>query len=139
MADISIDSNVHGGPLTGSVAADVVSTLTGLDAMHLTTDGDNTIHGDATITLNPVTSTVTLTPVTTTASVSSNSTLDIEPVAVDSCLRLEFGPLPETTVLSPYQQRWSWSVFGVEIFALDLRGAATTHIRPDRAAPVVLE
>ncbi|HEY6796272.1 MAG TPA: hypothetical protein VI248_16475 [Kineosporiaceae bacterium] len=157
MADLSIDSNVHGGPLTGSVTADVVSTLTGLDDIRLTTAGENTVHGDARITLDPLVSTVTVEPLTvdstltstsnlsstsnltSTSALTSTSTLDIEPVAVDSCLRLELGPLPPTQVRTPYQQRWSWSVFGVEVFALDLRGSATAHIGADRTPPVVIE
>src|ERR1035437_4422328 len=100
MADFSVDSNVHGGPIgpvTGSVLADVTSELTGVDNMKLTLAGgtqttlagENTVHSDATLTLAPVTttSTIDLKPVTTTGSVETTSSVDLKPVAVDSCVR----------------------------------------------------
>jgi len=102
MADFSVDTNIHGGPIgpvTGSVLADVTSELSGMDNMKLTLAGgtqttlagENTVHSDATLTLAPVstTSTIDLKPLTTTSSVDSTSRLDLSPVAVDSCVRLD--------------------------------------------------
>ena len=131
MADFSVDSNVHGGPIgpvTGSVLADVTSELTGVDNMKLTLAGgtqttlagENTVHSDATLTLAPVTttSTIDLKPVTTAATVETTSSVDLKPVAVDSCVRLELAPLPPTEVSVPYDTTWSWSLLGLELFAL---------------------
>ena len=149
MADYSIDTSVI-GPVTSDVTADVTSTLAGLDDMSLTLAGgttttlagENTVHSDARLTLEPVTTT---SAVTTTSSVESTSSLDtrasvdVKPVAVDSCVRLELAPPPPTEVHSPYEQRWAWSVLGLEVFALEVSGSASTHIRPDRHDPVVIE
>lgn len=137
MTDFSIDSNIHGGPIT----ADVTSELTGLDNMKLTLAGgtttrlagDNTVHSDATVLLKPVstTSKVDLGPVTTSSKVDASSSLDLKPVAVDSCVRLELAPPPPTEVCTPYEQRWSWSVLGLELFSLAVSGTTRTHIRAE--------
>jgi hypothetical protein len=141
MADYSIDTTINGGtPLHTDVTAGVTSTLTGLDDMKLTLAGgetatlaggltttlagENTVHSDATITLAPV---------TTTASV------DLKPVAVDTCVRLELAPPPATEVTTPYEQRWCWSVLGLELFATTVRGSTSTHIRPEHHGPVMID
>ena len=152
MADFSVDTNIHGGPIgpvTGSVLADVTSELTGLDNMKLTVAGgttttlagENTVHSDATLTLAPVTttSTIDLKPVTTTASVGTTSSVDLKPVAVDSCVRLELAPPPPTEISTPYETRWSWSVLGLELFALSVSGRSSTHVRPERLDPIVID
>jgi hypothetical protein len=152
MADFSVDTNIHGGPIgpvTGSVLADVTSQLAGLDNMLLTLAGgtqttlagENTVHSDATLTLAPLTtsSTVDLTPLTTSSSVESTSSVDLKPVAVDSCVRLELAPLPPTEVWIPYETTWSWSLFGTELFTLSLSGQTSTHLRPERRDPLVID
>ena len=152
MADFSVNTNIHGGPIgpvTGSVLADVTSELTGLDNMQLTVAGgttttlagENTVHSDATLTLAPVTttSTIDLRPVTTTASVGTTSSVDLKPVAVDSCVRLELAPPPPTEISTPYETTWSWSVLGLELFALSVSGRSSTHVRPERPGPLVID
>jgi len=152
MADFSVNTNIHGGPIgpvTGSVLADVTSELTGLDNMQLTVAGgttttlagENTVHSDATLTLAPVTttSTIDLKPVTTTASVGTTSSVDLKPVAVDSCVRLELAPPPPTEISTPYETTWSWSVLGLELFALSVSGRSSTHVRPERPGPLVID
>jgi hypothetical protein len=153
MADITIDSTVFGG---NTFAADVTSTLAGLDDMSLTLDGgttttlagENTVHSDATITLEPVTTTSTVnttssvdstSTVSSDSSVDTNSTFDLKPVAVDTCVRLELGPPPATEVCTPYEQQWAWSLLGLELFAITVRGSTTTHIRPEHLGPVVID
>ena len=151
MADYTIDTTVFGGnTFSSDVTADVTSTLTGLDDMKLTLaggttnthNGENTVHSDATITLEPVTTTSTVTTtssIDSTSDVTSSSTVDLKPVAVDTCVRLELGPPPATEVCTPYEQTWGWSVLGLELFALTVRGSSTTHIRPEHHGPVVID
>ncbi|MDQ5840968.1 MAG: hypothetical protein M3537_07460 [Chloroflexota bacterium] len=152
MADFSVDTNIHGGPIgpvTGSVLADVTSELAGLDNMKLTLAGgtkttlagENTVHSDAELTLAPVTttSTIDVKPVTTTASVDTTSNFDLKPVAVDSCVRLELAPPPATEISTPYETTWSWSVLGLELFALSVSGRTSTHVRPERPDPLVID
>ena len=147
MADITIDSTVFGG---NTFAADVTSTLAGLDDMSLTlaggttntNNGENTVHSDATLTLEPVTTTSTVnttSSVESSSDVTSSSTVDLKPVAVDTCVRLELGPPPATEVCTPYEQTWGWSVLGLELFSLTVRGTLTTHIRPEHHGPVVID
>ena len=157
MADYTIDTTVFGGnTFSSDVTADVTSSLTGLDAMKLTlaggttntNNGENTVHSDATITLEPVTTTSTVnttssvessSDVTSSSTVATTSSVDLKPVAVDTCVRLELGPPPATEVCTPYEQTWGWSVLGLELFALTVRGSSTTHIRPEHHGPVVIE
>jgi hypothetical protein len=132
------------GPVKSDVTADVTSTLAGLDDMKLTLDGgttttlagENTVHSDAKLTLDPVTTTSSL---DSRSSVESTSSVDLKPVAVDSCVRLELAPPPATEVRTPYEQQWSWSVLGLELFAITVRGSTSTHIRPEHHGPVVID
>ncbi|MEP6855073.1 MAG: hypothetical protein ABJA33_06370 [Pedococcus sp.] len=161
MADFTVDSTVFGG---NTFVADVTSNLAGLEDMKLTLDGgtttrlegDSTVHSDATITLQPVTSTSTVTAavdatlksdstlksdatVSSTSAVDTRSSVDLKPVAVDTCVRLELGPPPATEVCMPYDQQWSWSLLGLELFAISVRGSTTAHIRPEHHGPIVID
>jgi len=137
MADYSINTNLSGA-VNSDVTADVTSTLAGLDGMNLTLAGDTTttLAGENTVNTD---SKVTLAPVTTTSKVDSASVIDLRPVALDSCVRLELAPPPATEVCTPYEQQWSWSVLGLELFAVTVRGSTSTHVRPARTDPVVIE
>lgn len=157
MADYTIDTTVFGGnTFSSDVTADVTSTLAGLDDMFLTlaggttntNNGENTLHSDATITLEPVTTTSTVnttssiessSDVTSNSNVATTSSVDLKPVAVDTCVRLELGPPPATEVCTPYEQQWAWSLLGLELFAITVRGSTTTHIRPEHHGPVVID
>ncbi len=155
MADFTVDSTVFGG---NTFVADVTSNLAGLEDMKLTLDGgtttrlegENTVHSDATITLEPVTTTSAVTAdvdttlksdstLSSTSAVDTRSSVDLKPVAVDTCVRLELGPPPATEVCMPYEQQWSWSLLGLELFAITVRGSTTAHIRPEHHGPVVID
>ncbi|KQU65328.1 hypothetical protein ASD62_09765 [Phycicoccus sp. Root563] len=151
MADYTIDTTVFGGnTFTSDVTADVNSTLAGLDDMKLTlaggttntNNGENTVHTDSAITLAPVTTTSTVNTTSrldSASSVDTTASVDLKPVAVDTCVRLELGPPPATEVCVPYDQQWSWSVLGLELFAITVRGSTTAHIRPEHRGPVVID
>ena len=155
MADFTVDSTVFGG---NTFVADVTSNLAGLEDMKLTlaggttntNNGENTVHSDATVTLQPVTTTSTVradvdttlksdSTLSATSAVDTRSSLDLKPVAVDTCVRLELGPPPATEVCMPYDQQWSWSLLGLELFAISVRGSTTAHIRPEHHGPVVID
>ena len=151
MATYSIDTALSGS-VGSDVTADVTSQLAGLDDMKLTLAGDNTVHTDSKVALAPVTTTVDSTSkldstakldstsaVDTTSKIDSASVVDLKPVAVDSCVRLELAPPPPTEVSTPYEQQWSWSVLGLEVFAVTVRGRTSTHVRPVPTGPVVID
>ena len=139
MADYSIDTNVSGG---------LTTDLAGLEDMKLTLGGGTTTTlagGTALNTKSAVTSDST---VKTDSSLVSEArialepvqaSLDLKPVAVDSCVRLELAPPPPTEVCTPYEQRWGWSVLGLELFSLSVSGQTSTHVRPERARPIVVD
>ncbi|WP_426567252.1 hypothetical protein ACPPVT_08745 [Angustibacter sp. McL0619] len=139
MADYSIDTNVSGG---------LTTDLAGLDDMKLTLDGGTTTTlagGTSVNTKSAVTSESKLhtdsmvVADTKVALAPLQSSVDLRPVAVDSCVRLELAPPPPTEVCTPYEQRWGWSVLGLELFALSVSGQTSTHVRPDRACPIVVD
>jgi len=131
MADYSVD--VHN---SGTVGADV--TIEGLDDIAV----------DSTLTVNPLRSTVTLDPLTTTSTItlepttsavtsSSSVDFDLEPVTVDSCVRMELAPLPPTRVRSPWEQRIGMTFFGIEVLGLTWCGEAETYVEPAPHRPLV--
>jgi hypothetical protein len=147
MATYSIDTALSGG-VNSDVMADVTSQLAGLDDMKLTLAGDNTVHTDSSVALAPVTTTSTVdstakldstSTMDTTSKIDSAAVVDLRPVAVDSCVRLELAPPPATEVSTPYEQQWSWSVLGLEVFAVTVRGRTSTHVRPVPGGPVVID
>jgi len=147
MATYSFDTALSGG-VNSDVMADVTSQLAGLDDMKLTLAGDNTVHTDSSVALAPVTTTSTVdstakldstSTMDTTSKIDSAAVVDLRPVAVDSCVRLELAPPPATEVSTPYEQQWSWSVLGLEVFAVTVRGRTSTHVRPVPGGPVVID
>lgn len=142
MADYSFDQI-----LSGTVGANVNSTLSGLDNMKTTLAGgitstlagETTHHTDAAITLAPVSTSSDVRLELEPISASVDSTVDLKPVAVDSCVRVVLGQLPPTDVRTPYEQTWSWAVFGTELFSVTVRGETVTHIGPGHSRPHVIE
>ena len=143
MADYTIDTNL-GGTVNSDVTADVTITLTGLDAIWLTVAGgttttlagENTVNTDSHVSLEPVTTTSS---VDTSSRVDASTVIALRPVALDSCVRLELAPPPETEVRTPYEQNWSWSVRGLELFAVPVCGSTSTPVRTRRSGPVVID
>jgi hypothetical protein len=132
MSDYSVDVTN-----SGTVGADV--TIEGLDNISV----------DSTVTLQPLTSTVTLEPLTTTSTItlepltstvtsSSSVDFDLEPVAVDSCVRVELAPLPPTRLRTPWEQRVGMSVLGVELLAVTWRGETQSIVEPAPRRPLLL-
>ncbi len=131
MADVSVDvSN------SGTLGADV--TIDGLDDIKV--DSTVTVKPlSSTVTLEPLTttSTITLEPTTSTVSTSSSVDFDLEPVTVDSCVRVELAPLPPTRVRSPWEQRIGMTVFGIEVLGLTWCGEAETYLEPAPRRPLI--
>ena len=68
----------------------------------------------------------------------SRAELDLKPVAFDQCIRIRLDPLPATCVRSPYRQHIGFTLFGIEIFGLDLDGEARSYIDGKDPAPHVI-
>ncbi|MFL6240384.1 MAG: hypothetical protein ACJ735_12920 [Actinomycetes bacterium] len=69
--------------------------------------------------------------------VTIDSSVDVKPMAVDSCVRVVLGPVPPTRIRTPWEQRVAVNILGVELFSVSLGGEASTYIDPVRAQPVV--
>jgi hypothetical protein len=127
MADYSVDVNN-----SGSVDVDSDVRLDGLDNIKVDTTlhGGTTLNSESDVTLHSdATARLTLDPVTTSLA------MDLEPVAVDSCVRVELAPVAPTVVRSPWEQRVGFSLFGVELAAISWCGESTTYVEPAPRRP----
>jgi hypothetical protein len=113
--DINVDTKVS-GRLDSDIAAKADAKVDGKLAARVTSDSD--VRTDS--------------KVVTDSRVASS--VDLAPVAVDSCVRVELGALPPTEIHTPWDQRLGLSILGVELFAWVLSGQTTTTLRPGRSA-----
>ncbi len=63
--------------------------------------------------------------------------VDIKPLELDQCLHVRLGPLPETCVRLPYQQRLAFRIFGVELFSLEIEGESRALVEAPQERPRV--
>lgn len=131
MADYSIE--VDNGPVV--VDSDV--HLSGLDDVRTSTTiaGETTLHSDSSLTAN-TDARLSVEPV----EVASSATVgvDLQPVAVDTCLRIELAPPPPTVVRTPWSSRLGFTLLGVELLAVSVSGEMRTHIEPAARSPQTL-
>ena len=76
-------------------------------------------------------------PIRTDSVSSSNSTVDLKPVAFDVCMRTGPAPLPPTHVCEPYAHKIAFSLLGVEVFGVAWSGEAQTIVDDRPGRPVV--
>lgn len=56
------------------------------------------------------------------AEVDSNSTIDLKPVAVDSCQTIKFAPPPPICIDQPYSQHFGITFMGMELWGFNISG-----------------
>jgi hypothetical protein len=139
------DFNVHYDPITvnsGDVTVDVKGlndiksavTLATPQPLKLETDSgvklDQSLKLDQTLKSESRLDTASKVELAITQPIKTESTaeLDIKPLALDQCLRVSLGPLPQTCVRQPYQQRIGFTLFGVEIFGFNLSGESQVMV-----------
>ncbi len=151
MADYSFDTHLSGS-IASDVAADV--TLGGLNDIkvdsklgsdskvvaNVTSDGklatDSKVKTDSAVSTDSKVKTDSA--VSTDSKVATTSNVDLAPVAVDSCVRVELGPLPPTQVSTPWEQRFGLSVLGVELVAWTVAGRTATTVMPVTPEPRII-
>ena len=62
------------------------------------------------------------------ADVDTNSTIDLKPVAVDSCQTIKFAPPPPICVDQPYSQHFGFTFMGMELFGFNISGRSETML-----------
>lgn len=60
----------------------------------------------------------------------SSVKLDIAPVLSDVCARVTFGPVPKTRIHQPYCHRIGFSLFGLELASVEMRGHLESIVEP---------
>jgi hypothetical protein len=145
MADYSFDTHVSGS-IASDVAADV--TLGGLNDIKVDSKlgSDSkvvaTVTSDGKVTSDSKVATESKvasdSSVSTDSKVATTSNVDLAPVAVDSCVRIELGPLPPTQVSTPWEQRFGLSVLGLELVAWTVSGRTATTVMPAAPEPHVM-
>ena len=56
------------------------------------------------------------------ADVNTNSTIDLKPVAVDSCQTIKLAPPPPICVEQPYSQHFGFTFMGMELWGFNISG-----------------
>lgn len=75
-------------------------------------------------------------PLDVTSNSVTNSTVDLKPVAIDSCQTIKIAPLPPMRMEQPWTQRFGFVFMGVELFGFTSTGSYETLLnRPPAAAP----
>lgn len=139
MADYSFDTH-----LSGSVASDVAAdvTLGGLNDIKVDSKLGSDSKVVATVTSDGKLATESKvasdSSVSTDSKVATTSNVDLAPVAVDSCVRVELGPLPPTQVSTPWEQRFGLSVLGLELVAWTVSGRTATTVMPVTPEPRII-
>ena len=69
---------------------------------------------------------------------TSNIGLDVRPLTVDLCFKMEFGPLPQTCIRQPYRHHFGITLFGVEVLGFNFMGESQTVIENIPKKPQVI-
>jgi hypothetical protein len=67
----------------------------------------------------------------------ASSTVDLKPIALDVCMRSGPAPLPPTHVCNPYQHRLALTLLGVEVFGVAWSGETETIVDDRPRRPVI--
>jgi hypothetical protein len=71
------------------------------------------------------------------AQTESGIALDVRPLTMDVCLKLEFGRLPPTCIRQPYKHHFGITLFGVEMLGFNFVGESRVVVEDVRPAPQV--
>lgn len=69
---------------------------------------------------------------------TSNIGLDVRPMVMDLCFRLEFGDFPPTCIRQPYRHHFGITFFGMEILGFNFAGESQTIIENIARKPHVV-
>lgn len=72
------------------------------------------------------------------ANTQSGIALDVRPLTLDVCMKLEFGKLPPTCIRQPYQHHFGITLFGVEMIGFNFVGESRVVIEDVHPAPHVI-
>jgi len=129
-----------GGTVNSDVAADI--TLGGLNDIKVESKLGSDSKVVATVTSDSKLATDSKvksdSSVSTDSRVATTSNVDLAPVAVDTCVRVELGPLPPTRVTTPWEQRFGLSVLGYELVAWTVSGCTATTVAPATPEPRIV-
>jgi hypothetical protein len=68
---------------------------------------------------------------------SSDIGLDIRPVVMDFCFKLEFGKLPPTCIRRPYSHHFGITLFGMEVLGFNFAGESDVIIDEVQKKPQI--
>ncbi|MCZ7545130.1 MAG: hypothetical protein M5R40_17110 [Anaerolineae bacterium] len=124
----SADVDVTINPSTTTVNSENTIDIVGLDDINLTSNSTLTTNATVDMGLDDInlrTELVLPQPLKTQSEIdtdlTSNMTLDIKPMVLDLCLKLDFD-LPEKCVRQPYNHHFGITLFGVELLGFNFVG-----------------
>ena len=72
------------------------------------------------------------------AETNSGIALDIRPLTLDVCMKVEFGRLPPTCIRQPYKHHFGITMFGVEMLGFNFVGESRVVIEDVQSPPHVV-
>jgi hypothetical protein len=72
------------------------------------------------------------------ANTQSAIALDVRPLTLDVCMKLEFGRLPPTCIRQPYKHHFGITLFGVEMIGFNFAGESRIVVEDVHPAPHVV-
>lgn len=89
----------------------------------------STVNGDSKLGLK-------IEPLKVESTSTTTSSVDLKPVAVDSCQTIKIAPLPPMRMEQPYTQHFGFTFMGVELFGFNTSGSYETLLNhPAKAGP----
>ena len=61
-------------------------------------------------------------PIVTESNSTNRMSLDVQPLVIDTCTKIEFGRLPSTCIRQPYNKHFGITLFGIEIMGFTMSG-----------------
>jgi hypothetical protein len=101
---------------------DDINIDAGLDDIRIKEIADSTVNSNIAIT-QPI-----VTDSTVKSESDSRSTIDMKPLAVDSCQTIKLAPLPPLCVEQPYAQHFGFTFMGIELWGFTMSGKSEMRL-----------
>jgi hypothetical protein len=101
---------------------DDINIDAGLDDIRIKEIADQTINANIAVT-QPI-----VTDSTIKSDSDSRSTIDMKPLAVDSCQTIKLAPLPPLCMEQPYAQHFGFTFMGIELWGFTVSGKSEMRL-----------
>jgi hypothetical protein len=133
LEDINVELSIP-DPIVSQTTLTSTSSLTTTNGLTLSVPEPIELDTDSTLTS---TSTIT-SDNSINANTQSGIALDVRPMVIDLCTKIEFGRLPPTCIRQPYKHHFGITLFGTEVLGFNFVGESRIVIEDVQPAPHVV-